>query len=135
MSKMEQHQLRFRVLAGAYTVTRHAADAPVPDWAAKGEFTSITRTGEELSIVCPLENCPADGGQRKRWACLKLEGPFEFSLTGVLLAFIQPLSENNIPIFAVSTYDTDYVLIPEECRGPGYRSAPEGRTRVSATAR
>ena len=113
---MEQHQLTFRVLAGSYAITRHAADAPVPDWAVKGELTSITRTEEELSIVCPLGNCPPDGGQRKRWACLKLEGPFEFSLTGVLLSFIRPLSENNIPIFAVSTYDTDYVLIPEELR-------------------
>ena len=46
--------------------------------------------------------------------CLKLEGPFPFSVTGILLSFIQPLSDNAIPIFAVSTYDTDYVLIQEE---------------------
>jgi hypothetical protein len=49
-----------------------------------------------------------------RWICLKLEGPFPFSQTGVLLSFIEPLSNNAIPIFAISTYDTDYVLIPEE---------------------
>jgi|SRR5580658_1995904 hypothetical protein len=49
-----------------------------------------------------------------RWICLKLEGPFLFSQTGVLLSFIEPLSENAIPIFAISTFDTDYVLIPEE---------------------
>jgi uncharacterized protein len=113
---MEPHQLKFRVLDGSYAVTRHAAAAPVPDWATKGEFTSITRTAEELSIVCPLENCPAGASQIKRWTCLKLEGPFEFSLTGVLLSFIRPLSENPVPIFALSTYDTDYVLIPEELK-------------------
>ncbi len=116
-SDMEQHQLTFRVLAGSYAVTRHAPTAPVPDWADDGEFTSVTRTAEELSIVCPLKNCPGNGSALKRWTCLKLEGTFEFSLTGVLLAFIRPLSENQIPIFAISTYDTDYVLIPEEREG------------------
>ncbi len=51
-----------------------------------------------------------DGG----WACLKLEGPFPFSETGILSSFIGPLSANAVPIFAISTYDTDYVLIKEE---------------------
>ena len=111
-----KHQLNFRLLSGTYAVTRLATDALVPEWATRGEFTSISRTGEELSIVCPLENCPDDGAPRKRWACLKLEGTFAFSLTGVLLSFIRPLSENNVPIFAVSTFDTDYVLIPEELK-------------------
>ncbi len=49
-----------------------------------------------------------------RWICLKLEGPFPFSQTGVLLSFIEPLSRNGIPIFATSTYDTDYVLVQED---------------------
>jgi hypothetical protein len=52
-----------------------------------------------------------------RWACLMLEGPFPFSQTGVLLSFIEPVSNNGIPIFAISTYDTDYVLIQEEFAG------------------
>ena len=93
---------------------RLAADAAVPAWAAKGEFTSITRTAEELSIVCHFDNLPRDVNTKHHWMCLKLEGPFPFSLTGVLLSFIEPLSANKIPIFAISTYDTDYVLIPEE---------------------
>ncbi|HEV2469791.1 MAG TPA: ACT domain-containing protein [Candidatus Sulfotelmatobacter sp.] len=49
-----------------------------------------------------------------RWTCLKLQGPFPFSMTGVLLSFIEPLSRNQIPIFAISTFDTDYVLVQEE---------------------
>ena len=81
---------------------------------AKGDFTSITRTGDELSIVCPAKNLPKEIVPDPRWICLKLEGPFEFSLTGVLLSFIKPLSENSVPIFAISTFDTDYVLIPQE---------------------
>jgi hypothetical protein len=106
--------LRFRQLRDIYAVVHLAADAVVPVWAGTGEFTSITRTADELSIVCPIENIPADVHSPHSWRCLKLEGPFPFTLTGVLLSFIEPLSGNNVPIFAVSTYDTDYVLIPEE---------------------
>jgi hypothetical protein len=100
-----------------YTIVQLAPDAAVPDWATKGEFTSVTRTATELSIVCPSENMPDEKASPHRWMCLKLKGPFPFSLTGVLLSFIRPLSSKGIPIFAISTYDTDYVLIPEEFSG------------------
>lgn len=79
----------------------------------RGEFTSITRTADELSIVCPIDNLPKGTSSPHRWICLKLEGPFPFELTGILLSFIEPLSRNGVPIFAISTYDTDYVLIQE----------------------
>ena len=105
------------MLAGPYAIVRFAADSAVPAWATKGEFTSITRTADELSIVCRTENLPSDVHSQHRWICLKLDGPFPFSLTGVLLSFIQPLSDNDVPIFAISTFDTDYVLIQEEFAG------------------
>ena len=109
------HKLTFRHLAdGPYAIVRLASDVTVPAWAEKGLFTSITRTADELSIVCPLENLPSDVVTPHRWICLVLEGPFSFNLTGVLLSFIEPLSSKGIPIFAISTYDTDYVLIQEE---------------------
>jgi hypothetical protein len=107
------HQLKFRQLSGTYAIVRLAPDAPVPDWATKGEFTSITRTADELSIVCPTDNLPPDVHSSHRWICLKLKGPFRFSLTGVLQSFIGPLSYGQISIFAISTYDTDYVLVQE----------------------
>ena len=113
----QRHKLKYRKLCGVYAVIRLGPEAPVPDWASKGEFTSITRTAEELSIVCPADNLPPDVSSPHRWICLKLEGPFPFSQTGVLLSFIEPLSNNGIPIFAISTYDTDYVLIQEEWAG------------------
>jgi hypothetical protein len=114
-----RHQLKFCQLSGAYAIVRLAPAAPVPAWASlsnstKGDFTSITRTSDELSIVCPAADVPPDVPSPHRWICLKLEGPFPFSLTGVLLSFIEPLSKNAIPIFAISTFDTDYVLIPED---------------------
>jgi hypothetical protein len=94
-----------------------APDAPLPEWATRGEFTSVTRTTEELSVVCHADNLPAGVHSQPQWICYKLEGPFDFSLTGVLLAFIEPLSDNGFPIFVISTYDTDYVLVQEEYAG------------------
>lgn len=114
---MKHHQLKFRLLSGLYAIVRLPPDTPVPAWATNGDFTSITRTADELSIVCPAANLPPDVHSSHRWICLKLEGPFPFSQTGVLLSFIEPLSTNEVPIFAVSTYDTDYVLIQEEFAG------------------
>jgi hypothetical protein len=108
------HQLKFRQLPDTYGIVRLDPDAPVPDWALKGDFTSITRTSDELSIVCPTRSLSPDIHSSHRWICLKLEGPFPFSLTGVLLSFIEPLSSSAIPIFAISTYDTDYVLVQEQ---------------------
>lgn len=110
-------QLRFHWLHGAYAVARLAADADTPAWASGGDFTSITRSAQELSIVCPADNVPENVSPGPRWICLRLEGPFSFSETGVLLSFIEPLSNAGIPLFAISTYDTDYVLIQEEFVG------------------
>ena len=107
-------RLRFRQLPDLYAIVRLAPNTPIPAWAAQGDFSSITRTAEELSIVCPLNNIPKDVNAGPRWICLKLEGPFPFSQTGVLLSFIEPLSTNAIPIFAISTYDTDYILVQKE---------------------
>ena len=111
---MQRHQLKFRSLPGLYAIVHLAPNALVPDWATKGDFSSITRTSDELSIVCPIANVPPEMHSPHRWICLKLEGPFPFSQTGVLLSFIEPLSTNGIPIFAISTYDTDYVFIQED---------------------
>jgi hypothetical protein len=112
-----RRQIKFRWLPGPYTIVRLAPDAAIPDWATKGDFTSVTRSADELSIVCPAENLPAEVNSQHRWICYRLEGPFPFSLTGVLLSFIEPLSNGGIPIFAISTYDTDYVLVQEEFAG------------------
>lgn len=109
-----RHHLKFRRLPGSYAIVRLDPVTPVPDWATQGEFTSITRTTDELSIVCRTDNLPPGVHSAHRWICLKLAGPFPFSQTGVLLSFIEPLSNNGIPIFAISTYDTDYVLVQEE---------------------
>ena len=110
----KRHQLKFLWRKGPYAIVRLAGDAAVPAWATKGDFTSITRTADELSIVCRQENLPREIHSAHRWQCFKLEGPFPFSQIGILLSFIEPLSSAGIPIFAISTFDTDHVLIPDE---------------------
>ncbi|HXY02027.1 MAG TPA: ACT domain-containing protein [Terriglobales bacterium] len=109
---MVTHRLKFRCLTGKYAVCRLPAKSSVPPWASRGDgFSSITRADDELSIVCLIENLPDEHRQEIQWTCFKLEGPFSFSAVGVLHSFITPLAQAEIPIFALSTYDTDYVLV------------------------
>ena len=110
-------QLKFRRIPGPFAICRLPADAPMPEWAWGGLFASVTRTADELSIVCLADNLPPDVKSKHHWMCLKLEGPFAFSEVGILASFIDPLVKKGVPIFAVSTYDTDYVLVSEEYAG------------------
>lgn len=103
--------LTLTLLPGQFAVCRLDAGAPVPEWATTGAFTSITRTADELSVVCPAENVPPDVRAEGPWRCLKVEGPLDFALTGILASIAVPLAEASVSIFAVSTYDTDYVLV------------------------
>jgi len=108
------HQLTFRQLHGIFAVCRLPADSPVPPWALHGAFFSVTKTADELSIVCLQANVPEHTSAELNWAALKLEGPFPFAMTGILSSFIAPLSASGIPIFAISTFDTDYVFVKQE---------------------
>ena len=107
-------QLKFRRVPASFAVCRLPPGAPIPALASTAPFSSITRTAEELSIVCPIDQAPPKAKCELRWTCFKLEGPFPFSLTGVLASFLNPLAESGIPIFAVSTFDTAYILVKEE---------------------
>jgi hypothetical protein len=106
--------LRFSRIPGQFAVCRLPANAPVPDWAWRGPFTSVTRTADELSIVCLADNLPAEVESKRQWICFTLEGPFAFSEVGILASFIDPLAQSGVPIFAISTFDTDYLLVNEE---------------------
>ncbi len=122
--------MRLSILAAPVAVCRLASDAPVPSW-ARGAFTSITRTADELSIVCDDDAVPEDVRAERNWRALKLEGPIPFEMTGVASALLAPLARAGISIFLVSTYDTDYLLLKSETfaravevlRGAGYEVA------------
>lgn len=99
----------FTILEGHYAIARLPADDAVPAW-ARGAFLSITRTSDELSIVCEEGNVPdviADRG----WRCLKLAGPMPLDLTGIAAAFTRVLADAGVALFVISTHDTDYVLV------------------------
>jgi uncharacterized protein len=106
------------VLAGQYAICKLAPGSPLPQWTPqkKDQFCSVTRTSEELSIVC-LEGCvPPEVNASRGWVGIRLIGPFAFSEIGVLSSFLDPLAEQGIGIFAISTFDTDYVLIEARFR-------------------
>ncbi len=90
-------------------------DAPIPDWAMprRATFFSITQTQDELSLICPQEQIPPDVAADMGWYCLKIEGPFTLDEPGVLASIVNPLSQAGISVFAVATYDTDYLLVKE----------------------
>ncbi len=111
---MKDHALSLGIIEDRLSVCRLEPDAKLPDWAVSGPLFSVTRTADELSVVCDESAVPEDVKHESGWRCLKLAGPFEFSLTGVLLSVLEPLAEVKVGIFAVSTFDTDYVLVKDE---------------------
>lgn len=101
---------RLTLLPDRLSVCRLPADAPWPDRAPEG-FVSVTRTAEELSIVCP-ESWPVNGARRSDgWRCLKLEGPFELSESGILAPLVAALGDSAVSVLPIATYDTDYLLV------------------------
>lgn len=106
--------LTMRLLEEKYGVSRLEKDQPLPFWCQKGELYSITKTGEEMSIVCCEQYIPENIKCERDWRILKVEGPLDFSLIGILASISTLLAKNNISIFALSTYDTDYILVKEK---------------------
>jgi len=92
-------------------ICRLPAGSAVPDWAAAGQFFAITRTPEELSIVCPMQCFPPGIPFQGPWRAFKVEGPLDFSLAGILAGLAGCLAADRISLFAISTYDTDYILV------------------------
>ena len=104
-------ELNLEILPGGFSVHRLAPDTVIPMGLLSGGFFNICRTDDELSIVCdeaialPSQRC--DSG----WSCLKIVGPLDFALTGILARLSGLLADAGISIFAMSTFDTDYILV------------------------
>jgi uncharacterized protein len=104
-------RLALSVLPESFAIVRLPANASLPPWAVRGAFFSVTRTADELSIVCAAESVPETFAGPLRWRAFKAHGPFALSDIGVLAALTAPLAEAKISIFAISSYDTDYLLV------------------------
>ena len=107
--------LSLSVLPYELAICRLPPDATLPAWVDKAPFCSLTRTDEELSLVCPSyaipPELPSDLLIERGWRALKVAGPLDFSMTGVLASLAFPLAQADVSIFAISTYDTDYLLV------------------------
>jgi hypothetical protein len=101
------------VLPGRYAICRLDGKSDVPAWSANGPFVSISRTPEELSIVCAEANIPSGVTCAAGWRILKCEGPLDFALPGIVASLSEPLADAGVPIFPIATHDTDYILVRE----------------------
>ncbi len=107
------YKLTLVPVEGAYAVCRLAPDGPLPEWVGSGPFVSITRTRDELSVVCREEVVPEGVQCQPGWRCLRVAGTLDFALVGILAALLDPLAAAGISVFVVATYDTDYLLVKQ----------------------
>jgi hypothetical protein len=108
---MEKPELSF--LNGRLSVCRLDAGEDIPAWAMRGGFYSVTRTQDELSVVCDEASVPDGVTCSRGYAALMVQGPLDFSLVGILSSISVALAEAGVSIFALSTYDTDSILMRE----------------------
>ena len=106
--------LRLTTLPFTFAICRLDVESPFPVWSAPSRMLAIVRTDEELSIVCQQELVPPGVACERDWRGLKVAGPLDFALTGILARLAGPLADAGIPIFVISTYDTDYLLVKGE---------------------
>jgi hypothetical protein len=110
---MSRPKLSLVILRDLFAVCKLRADENIPDWVLSGSFCSLTRTLDELSIVCPQEFVPEEVEAVRGWKSLKVEGKLDFNLVGILSSLTSSLAEVGISVFAISTYDTDYLFVKE----------------------
>lgn len=119
-------------LPGNYAILRRPAGSPLPDWLDwSAPLVTVTATAEELSIVCPMDAVPQPDRERLAgpWRVFKVAGPLDFTEIGILAGLTAVLARANVSVFAVSTYDTDYLLVPADRLAPA-KAALAGSVRL-----
>jgi uncharacterized protein len=118
MSRLpDGHRLELRLLEERLAVCRLEREIGMPSWATGGGFFSITRTPDELSVVCLESAVPEGVRSKKGWRILRVSGVLDFSVVGILASLTAPLAEAGVPLFALSTFDTDYLLVKDHDLG------------------
>ena len=102
------------VLPERLAICRLGPEEKLPPWAGSAVLLSVTRTQAETTVVCQEENVPAGITCSKSWRCLRIGGVLDFSETGILSSLTALLADDGIPLFALSTYSTDLILIKEK---------------------
>ena len=99
------------LLPETFAICRLAPDALVPEWATQGQFFSISRTSDELSVIAETTLVPERLRTEVSWRVMKVHGPFDLSEVGVLASLVAPLAAAGVSVFTISTFDTDYLLV------------------------
>lgn len=108
-------KLSITTLDGLFGICKLKKNEDFPEWAvSKDSMYSITETYTEISVLCPQERIPIFIEAEKGWKALKIEGPLDFSMTGVLSSIVKPLADAKISIFTISTYETDYIFVKQK---------------------
>jgi hypothetical protein len=103
----------FSVLEEKFCVAKLLPDSPAPAIPESTAFFSVTRTDEEISVICEESLAPVAAEIERNWRMIKVQGPLEFALKGVLASLLRPLAEAQVGVFALSTYNTDYLLVQQ----------------------
>jgi hypothetical protein len=106
--------MTLNILPQIFTICRLDPGTEIPSWIKQSIFFSISKSSEELSIVCEERLVPTGIKSESSWRALQVKGPLDFSLTGILSSIAKPLADSKISIFSISTFDTDYVLVKNE---------------------
>src|SRR5437868_10248425 len=106
--------LQLLVAGGSFAVCKLPPAGGIPAWAVAGKLFSVTRTADELSVVCEEGAVPDEVACERGWRCLRVAGAMPFAVVGVLASLTAPLAEAGISLFAISTFDTDYLLAKAE---------------------
>jgi hypothetical protein len=105
--------MQLYVLDELYAIARCEPDAELPTWIRGGSFWSVTRSESELSVVCRQDDVPPEASAERGFCAFEVAGPLDFSLTGVVASLVTPFAEEGIPVFVLSTFETDYLLVRE----------------------
>lgn len=130
MTVPRDHRLTLEVMPARLAVARLGPDEPIPQWAVGKGFTSITRTADELSIVCAEERVPMETMQIRGLVAVRVAGTLAPDLVGVLASLANPLADAGVPILALGTHDTDYVLVRADDLDPALESLRAAGHRV-----
>ena len=112
--KLKQTNLVLSLLEETFSIHRLALDASLPEAVSECDFYSLSKTAEEISLVCPENIAVTSEKSNPDWKCLKVAGPLDFKLTGILSGITNVLAKKKISVFAISTFDTDYFLIKKQ---------------------
>ena len=106
------HQLKLSRYPETLSVVKLGPGAEVPAWAESSSIFSVTATATETSVVCAARNVPKKSVHQRPFTAFEVEGPLDFALTGVLAELLAPLAAAEISVFTLSTFDTDWILVP-----------------------